>query len=200
MDHAIPVGDKRRFESDIGPGSAKNRYMIIVAKLERHMLALPITSCSGRGVAGKGDGLLKEFIGIRVAGDMNYVNNAFYPPLELYDDGGTFRTKAESHVHFVGPICVEYNQEGTSMAGNISSASFERLAELFAKHMSRAMSFATRETPRPVIDADGFTTVSGSRSQPRRSSMLGSGTSGNSTASKFGRMLMHGSTLHSVTE
>lgn len=49
------------------------------------------------------------------------------------------------------------------MSGNIKSESFDQLADLMGKHLARAMSFATKEPSKPVIDEDGFTAVSGSK-------------------------------------
>jgi len=86
------------------------------------------------------------------------------------------------------------------MSGNIKSESFDRLVDLMGKRLARAMSFATKEPSKPVIVEDGFTTVSGWKAKPRRTSLLASAISGNSMTSKYARLSLCGSTLNSVAK
>ncbi|KAF2809775.1 uncharacterized protein BDZ99DRAFT_36257 [Mytilinidion resinicola] len=134
-DHSISVTSEARTESTIGPVSTKMRYMVVLAIFPEHMIACPLTSHSGRGLANKSREVREEFMGIRAEGNRTYINDTPYRSL-IVRRGEKFKLLDSSVVHVMAPV-VATTKATASLVGRVTRESAADLVAVFKDMLPR---------------------------------------------------------------
>ncbi|OCL12334.1 hypothetical protein AOQ84DRAFT_360732 [Glonium stellatum] len=142
-DPKIAQGDPSRTESTLGPIITKKRFMIVLAKLPDHMIALPIFSHGDRGIGHKPANVRAQYMGLKMPGNREFKNDTPYPPLEI-DGAVTCNLRDTSNVNIMYPITVGYDNRAV-IHGSITIDSYAEMVETFQKMLSNVVELNTNK-------------------------------------------------------